>query len=103
MEQIGLLTRYIDENTEKYKLEKDITLTPEAETVFNEKFKLFIEKAMGLYRTMFDIRTLDTKIPENYPLRSYLAETVKHAATQGYTNAVQVIYYIIQYYIKIIK
>ena len=100
LEQMGLLTRYSDQNTEKYKLEKDIGLRPQGEAVFNEKFKLFIEKAMGLYRTMFDIRTLDTKIPESYPLRSYLAETVKHAATQGYTNAVQVIYYIIQYYLK---
>jgi hypothetical protein len=101
LQQMGVLEIIEEQGVQKYKLQRDISLTPAGESVFNEKFKLFIEKAMGLYRTMFDIRTLDTKIPETYPMRAYIAETVKHAATQGYTNAVQVVYYLIQYYTKV--
>jgi len=98
--QMGLLSEKQTEAGNIYILEKDIQLTPEGEKMFNEKFKIFIEKAMGLYRTMYDVRTLDTKIPESYPMRAYISETVKRAATQGFTTAVQVIHFIIQYYIK---
>lgn len=98
--KMGFIIKESDEDGGVYKLLQEPTLSPEGQRIFDKKLKTFVEKAVGIYRTIYDVRTLDTPIPESYPMRDYLAKTVQHAATQGYTSASQVVKFILEYYKK---
>lgn len=81
-----------------YKFIKEFTLTTEGQALFQKKVKPLIEWAVELWRSLYNIRSIDTIIPETYPFREFLMETVKRAATQGFATAVNVIENIGNYY-----
>jgi len=87
-----------DSNDPIYKFVKEFTLTPDGQTLFQKKVKPLIEWAVELWRSLYNIRSIDTIIPDSYPFRDYLVETVKRAATQGFATAINVIENIGNYY-----
>ncbi|QEE17904.1 hypothetical protein DSAG12_03742 [Promethearchaeum syntrophicum] len=81
-----------------YKFVKDFSLSELGQRKFDQKIKPLLEWTIALWRSLFNIRSLDTPIPEDYPHRSFLVETVKRAATQGYLSAQNVMENIANYY-----
>ncbi|UYP45216.1 hypothetical protein NEF87_001501 [Candidatus Lokiarchaeum ossiferum] len=81
-----------------YRFIKDFTLSGNSEVIFNKKIRNLIEWIIGIWRSLYNLRSLDMPIPENYACCEFLEETVSRAATQGYLNASNVIENIIGYY-----
>jgi hypothetical protein len=96
----GYLTQVQDPTTGgiAYRFVKDFTLSPPGQMIFNRKVKPLIEWTVELWRSLYNIRSIDTIIPDFYPQREFLVETVKHAATQGFLTAKNVIENIGDYY-----
>ena len=92
----------IDSGENEYKFVKDFLLSAEGQKKFDQKIKPLLEWTIALWRSLFNIRSLDTPIPNNYPHREFLEETVKRAATQGFLSAYNVIENIVNYY-EIVK
>ncbi len=93
----------IDSGEIEYKFVKDFSLSTEGQKKFDQKIKPLLEWAIALWRSLFNIRSLDTPIPNNYPHREFLEETVKRAATQGFLSAQNVMENIANYYEIIIE
>lgn len=84
--EIGLVQ--IDgKDAELYHYLEPLTLTTSQDEVFKSEFEALISWAVETWRTMFNIRELNTPIPEFYPQGKKLAKIVSYAATQGFTNA----------------
>jgi len=81
-----------------FKFVKEFTLTAEGQALYQKKVKPLIEWAVELWRSLYNIRSIDTIIPDTYPFREFLLETVKRAATQGFATAINVIENIGNYY-----
>lgn len=81
-----------------YRFLNDFTLSAKSEQLFQKKIRNLIEWIIGIWRSLYNIRSLDMPIPENYLHRDFLVETVSRAATQGYLNASNVIENIVGYY-----
>ena len=92
----------IDSGENEYKFVKDFLMSAEGQKKFDQKIKPLLEWTIALWRSLFNIRSLDTPIPNNYPHREFLEETVKRAATQGFLSAYNVIENIVNYY-EIVK
>jgi len=93
----------IDSGEIVYKFVKDFTLTEAGQRKFDKKIKPLLEWTIALWRSLFNIRSLDTPIPHDYPHRAFLEETVKRAATQGFLSAHNVMENIVNYYEIIIE
>ncbi len=93
----------IDSSEIEYKFVKDFSLSAEGQKKFDQKIKPLLEWAIALWRCLFNIRSLDTPIPNDYPHRNFLEETVKRAATQGFLSAHNVMENIANYYEIIIE
>ena len=93
----------IDSNEIVYKFVKDFSLSEAGQKTFNKKIKPLLEWTIAIWRTLFNIRSLDTPIPNDYPHRGFLEETVKRAATQGFLSAHNVMENIANYYEIIIE
>ncbi|WP_371805823.1 hypothetical protein [Candidatus Lokiarchaeum ossiferum] len=87
-----------DQSEMLYRFIKDFTLSGNSEVIFNKKIRNLIEWIIGIWRSLYNLRSLDMPIPENYAYCEFLEETVSRAATQGYLNASNVIENIIGYY-----
>jgi hypothetical protein len=87
-----------EKQVERYLFIKDYTLSPSGTQKYTQKIKSIVEWAVELWRSLYNIRSIDTVIPEDYPFRDFLVETVKRAATQGYLTAHNVIENIGNYY-----
>ncbi len=70
-----------------YKHNKRLELRPEQEKLVQSQFFPLVEWAVETWRTVFNIRELNTPIPESYPHREALVNIVSYAATQGFTTA----------------
>ncbi len=105
MIELGYVTdeKIIDSGEIVYKFVKDFSLTEVGQRKFDKKIKPLLEWTIALWRSLFNIRSLDTPIPKNYPNLGFLEETVKRAATQGYLSAYNVMENIANYYEIIIK
>lgn len=66
---------------------KKIELRPEQEAFVQKECFPLVDWAIETWRTMFNIRELNTPIPESYTDKALLEHVVSHAATQGFTNA----------------
>jgi len=66
---------------------KKLELSPEQEQDIASGFFPIVEWAIETWRTMFNIRELNTPIPDWYPRKEALSRIVSYAATQGFTNA----------------
>ena len=88
----------IDSDKIVYKFVKDFSLSEEGQKKFDKKIKPLLEWTIALWRSLFNIRALNTPIPEDYPHRNFLEETVKRAATQGFLSAHNVMENIANYY-----
>lgn len=91
-----------EENGAKYSYKwvkgKDFTLSEAGEKVYKSKILPIVEWCIGLWRSMYNIRELDVVIPEHYKWRTYLEQTVKKAATQGFMTTYWVIKNVRKYY-----
>jgi hypothetical protein len=81
-----------------YKHVKRLELTPEQEKVVQSQFFPLVEWAVETWRTVFNIRELNTPIPDSYPHKEALMNIVSYAATQGFTTAHFCIVEIKKYY-----
>lgn len=70
-----------------YLYAKKLELTPEQERSIQSGFFPIVEWAIETWRTIFNIRELNTPIPDSYPRKEALSRIVSYAATQGFTNA----------------
>ncbi|MEX2681484.1 MAG: hypothetical protein Q6373_007780 [Candidatus Sigynarchaeota archaeon] len=70
-----------------YKHVKRVELSPEQEHVVQTQFYPLVEWAVETWRTIFNIRELNTPIPDHYPHKEALVNIVSYAATQGFTTA----------------
>ena len=96
--------KIIDSDKIVYKFVKDFSLSEAGQRKFDKKIKPLLEWTIALWRSFFNIRSLDTQIPKNYTNHGFLEETVKRAATQGFLSAYNVMENIGNYYeIKIKK
>jgi hypothetical protein len=103
MEQLaehGYLTITNDEIAQVpfYRFTKDFQLSGGGMKVFLQKIKPILEWTVEIWRSLYNIRSIDTVIPDDYPYRDFLVETVKRAATQGYLTAYNVMENIGNYY-----
>ena len=100
MIQLGYVSRetVIDSDEIVYKFINDFSLSETSQKKFDVKIKPLLEWTIALWRTLFNIRSLNTPIPDDYPHRRFLEETVKRAATQGYLSAHNVMENIAKYY-----
>lgn len=93
----------IDSDKIEYKFVKDFSLTEVGQKKFDKKIKPLLDWTISFWRSFFNIRSLDTPIPKNYPNRGFLEETVKRAATQGFLTACNVMENIASYYEIVIE
>ena len=100
MIELGYVSSEIkpDSGENIYKFVKDFSLSENGQKIFNKKIKPLLEWTIALWRSLFNIRSLDTPIPIDYPHREFLEETVKRAATQGFLSAYNVMENIADYY-----
>jgi hypothetical protein len=70
-----------------YKHAKRLELNPEQEKVVQSQFFPLVEWAVDTWRTIFNIRELNTPIPDSYAHKEALVNIVSYAATQGFTTA----------------
>ncbi|MFX0098937.1 MAG: hypothetical protein ACFFCS_05105 [Candidatus Hodarchaeota archaeon] len=78
----------LDENDPYlYLYSNRLTLTEAQEEVIKLHFSPLVDWAINCWRSVFNIRELNTPIPKTYPNREQLAHVVSYAATQGFTNA----------------
>lgn len=70
-----------------YKHVKRLELAPEQENVVQSRFFPLVEWAVETWRTIFNIRELNTPVPATYPHKEALVNIVSYAATQGFTTA----------------
>ncbi len=63
-----------------------------------KKVRPLLDWAIEMWRSLFNIRSLNIVVPEVYPMQEFLIETLKRASTQGFANAVNVIENIANYY-----
>jgi hypothetical protein len=86
-----------------YKFNKDFELTPEGNLLYKKKILPVIEWTIGMWRSLYNIRSLDITIPKDYFHSEYLQESVSRAATQGFATAYNVIENIANYYSLMLK
>ncbi len=100
MIEIGYVSgeKDIDTGQIVYKFVKDFSLSEAGQIKFDKKIKPLLEWTISIWRSLFNIRSLDTPIPNDYPHRNFLEETVKRAATQGFLSAHNVMGNIAKYY-----
>ena len=98
--ELGYIEKELDSKTGEtaFKFVREFKLSPEGEKHFQKHVKPLLEWAVELWRSIYNIRSMDTPIPENYPHREFLQETVKRAATQGFASAYNVMENIGNYY-----
>ncbi|MBN2154028.1 MAG: hypothetical protein JW839_21405 [Candidatus Lokiarchaeota archaeon] len=75
------------DNSRLFKHAKRLELTPEQETAVQTRFFPLVEWAVETWRTVFNIRELNTPIPDTYLRKEALVNIVSYAATQGFTTA----------------
>jgi hypothetical protein len=91
----GVMTRFqelglveIDPATQGvYKHVKKLELSPDQEKLVQSRFMPLVEWAVETWRTVFNIRELNTPIPDFYERKDALVHVVSYAATQGFTTA----------------
>ncbi len=66
---------------------KKLELTPEQERIMQQEFVPVIEWAIETWRTIFNIRELNTPVPDGYANKELLEHVISYAATQGFTTA----------------
>ncbi len=101
MIELGYISREkgIDSDEIEYKFVKDFSLSVEGQKKFDQKIKPLLEWTIAIWRSLFNIRSLDTPIPINdYPHHEFLEETVRRASTQGFLSAHNVMENIANYY-----
>jgi hypothetical protein len=105
MIELGYISseKVIDSDEIVYKFVKDFSLSEAGQRTFDQKIKPLLEWTIAIWRSLFNIRSLDTPIPNDYPHRKFLEETVKRAATQGFLSAHNVMENIANYYDIIIE
>jgi hypothetical protein len=105
MQSLGYLAGEMDIelNEIRYKFIKDFTVSAPNEKKYQSKIKPLLEWAVELWRSLYNIRAIDTIIPDTYPYPEFLRETVARAATQGYMSAQNVIENIGNYYKMILE
>ncbi|MHA1793531.1 MAG: hypothetical protein ACTSVI_12850 [Promethearchaeota archaeon] len=94
------LVRIDDKDQGIYHHETRLVLRPEQEKIVKSHFMPFVEWSINAWRTLFNIRELNTPIPEKYPNKSYLENIVKYAAIQGFNNAYFCFKEIKNYFVK---
>nr|MDO8085534.1 hypothetical protein [Candidatus Sigynarchaeum springense]MDO8119402.1 hypothetical protein [Candidatus Sigynarchaeota archaeon] len=83
---LGLIE--IDESDKGlYKHVKRLELSPDQEKIVQSQFMPVVEWAVETWRTVFNIRELNTPVPATYPHKEALVNIVSYAATQGFTTA----------------
>jgi hypothetical protein len=85
-----------------YRYAKKLELAKEQEDEIQKEFFPIVEWAIESWRTLFNIRELNTPIPESYPQRKVLEHVVSYAATQGFTPAQFCLGEIKKYYEKML-
>ncbi|MBD3186144.1 hypothetical protein GF325_04890 [Candidatus Bathyarchaeota archaeon] len=86
LEQFGLVT--LDGGqTDLYHHASKLILDPDQEQVMKAEFIPLIDWAINTWRSLFNIRELNTPVPETYPDHQLVTHIVSHAATQGFTTA----------------
>lgn len=81
-----------------YRFVKEFQLSPTGEETFLQEIKPLLDWMVGMWQSLYNVRSLDTPIPEEYPHREELAVIVAQAATQGYHTARAVIQNLANYY-----
>ncbi len=87
-----------DDGEINWTLQRAWTLSEKCQSVFDSTVGPIINWAIGSWRSMYNLRELDTPIPDNYPQALGLREVLSRAATQGFRSASDVITNLIQYY-----
>lgn len=82
-EELGLLTL---DGAEAIHVAKAL-LSDEQQALVEKSLFPLVEWSINAWRTMFNVRELNTPIPNDYPDHEGLAHVVSHAATQGFTHA----------------
>ncbi len=84
-------------------LNKDLKLTKEGEKKYKSLIKPLLEWSTQIWRSFFNIRELNIKIPPEYKWCSYLEKVLPRSATQGFSTAHYVIKNLAKYYEMLIK
>ncbi|MHA1619847.1 MAG: hypothetical protein ACTSVZ_11245 [Promethearchaeota archaeon] len=87
-----------DEGEINWTIKRSWTLSEENIHIFDSKVGPIINWAIGSWRSMYNLRELDTPIPDSYSQAQGLREVLSRAATQGFHSASDVITNLIQYY-----
>lgn len=80
-----------NDNGAGYKFIRGFDLSVESQKKFNLQVKPLIDWIVGLWQSLFDLRALDMELPAEYPDRERVRSYISPAATQGYTNANEVL------------
>ena len=86
------------EQEHTYRFVKEFQLSPRGENTFIQEIKPLLDWMVGMWQSLYNVRSLDTPIPEDYPYRDELASIVSQAATQGCRASHAVIQNIGNYY-----
>ncbi|MHA1372239.1 MAG: hypothetical protein ACTSRA_21270, partial [Promethearchaeota archaeon] len=85
-EELGLIK--IDPSDPRVYIHQErLTLTAEQQNIMDRGFIPFVDWTINTWRTMFNVRELNTPISTTYPNHEFLAYIVSNAATQGFTHA----------------
>ncbi|MHA1680314.1 MAG: hypothetical protein ACTSUE_04860 [Promethearchaeota archaeon] len=83
---LGLIT--IDaQDANLYLHAQKLSLSPEQEKIVDTSFMPLVDWSINTWRSLFNIRELNTPVPVDYPDAPVVQHIVSFAATQGFTNA----------------
>lgn len=85
----------------KWNSNSDFTLTPQGDKIYKSYIMPIIEWAIEYWRSLYNIRTLNVKIPDNYKMKLEIENVLSRAATQGFSSAYFVIKNLKNYFLKI--
>jgi hypothetical protein len=88
----------LQDQVHTYRFVKEFQLSPKGEKTFLRDIKPLLDWMVAMWQSLYNVRSLDTPIPEAYPHRDELASIVSQAATQGYRTSHAVIQNIANYY-----
>ncbi|MFO8020009.1 MAG: hypothetical protein R6U96_15395 [Promethearchaeia archaeon] len=97
----GIISIQEKKGEKRYKLEKELKLTPEGKKKYNSTLSQLIDWPTQFWRSFYNIRELNLTPKKRTPLRSFLEKILQKTATQGFASAHYVFKNLVKYYKEI--
>lgn len=98
IEQDGIIEGYEEGTDKEYILKSAVKLSPEGDLKYQEHLSPLLSWCTLIWRSFYNIRELNTPVPDDYEWASYLKKVLPRAATQGFKAAHYVIQNLAKYY-----